>query len=618
MEFITPAFTKGTHNVLNDEVIPRDAASSSLNWLTKDGTISLMRGRRSIGGDGVAGKNYGEHTAYKANGTAVRFRKVSTKVQYLNGSTWNDVITGLTVGDCTFSNYQSLAGAFVYIFDPANGIYKIAVANPASYTSLYDSTKNFKGYGFIDKGRTILWGVQKDPTGLYGSYVDAQNSTTYTTVTGEVTAGTSGTLAFKGGGATRTCFGVAITITASGQVYTDDYNGTLTGSLGGTGTINYTTGAWTVSAGGAGTAAYQWENSNAKGVTDFSKSATRLAGEGFIVRQDAGGDAIRTVIPLGGSYFSMKASSCYQFTLDTTDLAPTNIIFRTNIGVNTLRSAIGTGTGILYMNTANPSYPQLEILKQNTFGDTFDTKPLFPHFRWSDYGYNDVAVESWDSYALVACTSDSTENNRLILADIPTNTVDVTYYGVRCFSKNGGYLYAGDPVSMTTYELFTGFDDNGIAITNEWISRGELYGLNELKKVKKLRFKGTIAPDQALQVWVSTDKDDYIHVGTILGSGEYVDYTTSYAIGTTMIGSGTLGGDDGVFVYNFLMEMKVKLGKFRKRNIKLVATGIGYVSIDYMSDFDISTFGTRLPKKYRTKQNVSTDGATTNLDNPVY
>lgn len=617
MESTVGAFTKGTHNLLNDEIIPKDAASKSLNWLTRDGKIELMRGRRSIGGDGASGKNYGEHTAYMANGTAVRFRNVATKVQYLNGSTWTDVITGLTVGDVVFSNYQSLAGAFVYIFDPVDGIYKIAVANPASYTSLYDSAKNFKGYAYIDKGRSIMWGVAKDPTGLYGSWVDGQNSTVYTSVTGEATTGSSGTLAFKSGGAARTCFGVQITITAGGQVYTDDYNGILTGSAGGTGTINYTTGAWTVSAGGAGTAAYQWENSNVKGVTDFTKSSTRLAGEGFIVRQDAGGDATKVVIPLAGSYFSLKATSCYQFTLDTTDLAPTNIIFRTNIGVKTLRSAIGTGAGILYMNTANPTDPKLEMLRQNAFGDSFDTKPLFPHFKWSNYGYDDVCVESWDSYALVACTYDSAENNRLIMADTASDTVDVTYYGVRCFSKNAGYLYGGDPVSQTTCELFTGFDDNGLAIDNEWVSRGELFGTDKLKKVKRKRYKGQITPDQAVQVYISTDKDDYRLIGTILGSGEYVDYTTSYAIGTTMLGTSTLGGDDEVSAYNFYMEIKANTSKFRKRNIKFVATGIGYVAIELMTDYDIGLFGSRLPKKYRSKQNVSLDGASTNLNDPV-
>jgi len=609
------AFISGTHNLLPDEIIPQDAASSSLNWLTKDGKIELIYGRRSIGGDGDAGKNYGEHTAYKANGTVVRFRKVSTKVQYLNGSTWTDVITGLSLGDVTFANYQSLAGAFVYIFT-LDGIFKIATANPANYATLYDEAKNFKGYGLIDQGRSFLWGRAKDATGLYGSYVDGQDSTVYTTVAGEATTSLAGTLAFKAGGSKRTCFGVSIVIGA--ETFTDDYNGVLTGSVGGTGTINYMTGAYTVSVAGAGVAGYQWEDSNIKGVTDFTKSATRLAGEGFIIRQDSGGDAIKTVIPLDGSYFSIKANSVYQFALDATDLAPTNILFRTDIGVNTLRSAIGTGSGILFMNTANPSKPQLHILKRNPLGDNFDVTPLFPHFKWENYVYTDVMVDSWDQYILVACQYDSAENNRLMLCDVANNTVDTTYYGIRTATKANGMLYGGDSVSQTTYELFTGFDDNGIAILNEWVSKGDTYGSDVLKKTKKYRFGGLISPNQSLQVYVSIDDTAFQHVGTILGSGDYVNYNSSYAIGTTVIGSSTSGGDDEVSVYRYLMELKIRVPKFRKRALKFVATGIGYVALETATDFDIWKYQEKLPKQHRTQQNVSLDGATTDQASPTY
>lgn len=611
-------FTKGTHNLLPDELIPQDAASSSLNWLTKDGKIELIYGRRSIGGDGAAGKNYGEHTGFKADGTVVRFRKVEGKIQYLNGSTWTDIITGLTVGDCTFANYQSLAGAFVYIFDPLNGIYKIATANPGSYTSLYDSSKNFKGYGLIDKGRTFLWGRPEDPTGLYGSKIDPQDSNVYTTVAGEATTSLSGTLAFKGGGATRTCFGVTITLTGTGEVYTDNYNGVLTGNMGGTGTINYTSGAYTLSNAGTGTAGYQWEDSNADGLTDFTKSATRLAGEGFIIRQDARGEATRVVVPFDGSYFSIQGSCVYQFTLDTTDTAPTNILFRTDIGVNTLRSAVGTGAGIIFMNTANPTKPQLHILKRNPLGDNFDVTPLFPHFKWEIYEYTDVLVESWDKYVLVSCKEDSDENNRLMLADIQNDTVDTTYYGIRTATKANGMLYGGDPVSQTTYELFTGFDDNGIAIENQWTSRGETYASDALKKTKKYRFGGLISPQQAVEVYLSIDDREYQHVGTILGSGDYVNYSSTYAIGTTVIGTATVGGDDGETVYRFLMELKVRVPKFRKRKIRFVATGLGYVAFETLTDFDIWEYQNKLPRHYRTQQNVSLDGATTDESSPSY
>ena len=614
------AFVSGTHNLISDELIPNDAATSSLGWLTRDGKIELMYGRQVQGNEGSGGSILGEHTAYKVNGDAVRFRKTSGgKIQYLNASTWIDVITGLSTTELvTFSNYASLAGNFVYISGPTDGLFKINVANPGSYADVYLSTKNFKGWAFIDKGRMIMWGVKKDPTGLYGSYIDGQDSTVYTTVTGEaITDVASGTLAFKAGGARRTCFAVSITDTSSGEVFTDNYDGTLTGSVSGTGTINYMTGAFTITGqSGAGTATYQWEDSSAKGVTDFSKSATRLAGEGFVVRQDSGGDAIKVVIPYEGSYFSLKRFSAYQFTLDILDKNPSNEILRTDIGVETLRSAIPTSTGIVFMNTGNPTRPMLNILERNPVGDNFLVNPLFSHFKFSNYEYADVVLESWDKYILVSCRDDSLKNNRILMCDMIDKTVDVAPYGGSAFTKSSGYLYMGDPNAITSYEMFTGFDDAGLAVVNHWVSSGDKYGTDALKKVKKYRYKGLISPDQSISVYISTDSGDFQLVGTILGSGDYVDYNSTTAIGTSFVGAEPIGGDDQATVYQFLMEIKARLPKHRKRQVKFIANGIGYVALQEMTDFDIWTYEDKLPKQYRIKQNVSVDGATTDMAEP--
>lgn len=617
-------FVSGVHNLLQDTLTPADSARDSLSWLTRDGHIELAYGRQPIGGVGAIGKNYGEHTAFKVDGTAVRFRKVATKIQYLNGTTWTDVITGLTVGDVTFANYQSLAGAFLYIFSQ-DGIYKIVVANPANYTSLYDEAINFKGYAFIDRGRSIFWGNLKDPTGLRGSWIDGQDGVSgadgvYTTVAAEAVSGSgatrTGTLAFKAGGATRTCFGIVIT--DGTESFIDNLNGVLVGSLGGTGTINYTTGAFSVtfntSPSNPVTADYQWENSNLRGVTDFRKSATRLAGEGFVLRQDYGGDAILVVINLDGQYFSMKKSSCYRLELDSADTTPINEVFRTDIGVTSLRGAVGTGRGILFINTANPSKPRLQILARNPLGDNFDVSPLMAHFAFENFSYNDACLFSWDDYIVIGCkrkigATISDENDRLLMCNLRNKTVDISYYGIRSATQLLGILYGGDPVSQTTFELFTGFDDNGQKIQNFWESAGEKFGTDTLKKVKRRRFKGKIDPEQSIQVYVSNDDDDYQLIGTILGSGTYVDYGGSFAIGTIMIGGDVMGGGATTNIYPFYMEIKVRMGKFAKRNIKFVATGYGFASIEEITDFDIWQYQDKMPAKYRSKQNVSLAGA---------
>jgi hypothetical protein len=124
---------------------------------------------------------------------------------------------------------------------------------------------------------------------------------------------------------------------------------------------------------------------------------------------------------------------------------------------------------------------------------------------------------------------------------------------------------------------------------------------------------GLIDPDQAIQVWMDTDDSGFSLVGTIVGSGNYVDYLSPQTIGANFIGEAQIGGDDNVAVYPYFCEIKLKTPKFRKRSIMFRAKGIGYVDISSINDHDILFFDDRIPKKYRVKQNVSLDGKTNNL-----
>jgi len=269
------AFTKGVHNLIDSENIPKDAAQNASNFITKDGKIVLVGGRKLIGAEGSIGKITAFHKGYKVNGEIVLYAKFGTAIKYWNGSSWVDVITGLNENDeYYFDNYSSLAGAFTYINGPG-GYWKIVNSHPTFPKQMYDPLKNFHGKILIDRGRTILWDRnddnKKDPTGLYGSHIDRQNSTVYTTVTGEA-IGSSGSTNYSGVLANftskDTCFGVTImaTVAAGTETFTDDYLGNLTSNFGGTGTINYATMEYSVTFSdvttGAVTSNYQNENSN--------------------------------------------------------------------------------------------------------------------------------------------------------------------------------------------------------------------------------------------------------------------------------------------------------------------------------------------------------------------
>lgn len=59
---------------------------------------------------------------------------------------------------------------------------------------------------------------------------------------------------------------------------------------------------------------------------------------------------------------------------------------------------------------------------------------------------------------------------------------------------------------------------------------------------------------------------------------------------------------------NFFAELNFAQwlpSKYRKRTIKLVATGIGYLSVEMYEDNRVMKFEDRIPKRFRSKQNVS-------------
>jgi len=604
----------------NPQIIPKAASQNSMGWISTDGQIELCRGRLLIGADETAtGYVKGEGWGYTVTGTKVHFRKISTKIQYYNTATelWVDIVTGLTESaEYTFSPYQSLAGTFVYATG-IDGIYKIHTANPGSYSSMYDSTKNYKGYSMITQSRMSMWNVKGALTTHYLSYTDsAQDSSVYTSVSAEAFASLGDTLDFKAGGATRTCFNVRPTITATGEVYTDNYDGTLTGSLGGTGTINYTTGVFTLSNAGVGTVNYSWEDSNVKGVTDFTFSGTRTALQGDVVRQDEGGDAILNIVFHAGSYYSFKTSSVYRLTIASTGLTFENIVFRKNIGLPYWRSVIVTSKGIVFMDTSNVSKPQLTILQPNITGDNLEPVVLGGQFDLSKYVWDACPFGTFGEFIVFSGRDTSILNNtintKLFLYNARRNTVDVLPYGARTISNSDGLLYVGDSLTDNIYNILSGYDDDGETITNYWISKDEDYGSNYLKKVKRLRFSGIISRDQQLQVYISYDNDTYELVGTILGTGSYVDFNTNYTIGSTGIGTSIIGGEgdttDGSF---YLAELKLSSTKFLVRTIKLVSNGIGYLSVNMIDDFNVRRFQQKLPSRYRSKQNVSVDGTLT-------
>jgi hypothetical protein len=540
----TKNYRYGVVNALEDNSIKRGAASDSLNWVTKGDHIELRRGMAYLGSSSLnvgTGKITGLKKVTNSIGTELLFGTYRKKLKYYtttigewteNGS---DLLGSSVVGTdgegseyIFMSEYGSPAGNQMFVNSPnCSGYYKIMVANPGSSLNVYSASKNFNFNIKIDTNRTFGFGRPKDLTGVYGSYIDSQ---TFTTVTAEsvgtgdgVTTHFTKTLAAISG--TRTVFG--LTVTAAGITLTDNYNGSLSASDGSTGTINYITGAlvvdfFTAPAGAvAVTTTYQWEDSNAGGITDFTKSATRTAGQGFVFRQDEGGGPVQSINTFSAVYYCMHSKKTWALTIGVDDTTATNLAYRDRVGIPNERASVETGDGVFYIDDQNPDDVKVRLLTYSIAGSTQVVPvPVSNNLNLNSYRFDQAAAIEWGEYILVACRrSSSTANDRVLLYSKLWKSWDILDYNVSCFEIFEGTLVCGDSISNNFLTLFSGFDDLEEGVTNYWIGNLDELDIQGLKKSKKMYLKGLIAADQSLEVYISVDEGAFALVGTISGAG---------------------------------------------------------------------------------------------------
>jgi len=604
--------------------IPRGSASSSNNWLTVGDKMELRRGRYILGNQNTgAGAVKSLIKAKMSDGSERLYRTEGKKLEYYNSTTeiWGEVGTNVlgTAADgekVSFAEYHSLAGDQLFINSPNGPYLKIMLANPTSYTDVYDSTKNFKGHILIKQNRTFLWGRNADKTGVYGSKID---TATYTTVssenigTGDGTEVTfADTLAFKAGGSKRTCF--AITATDGTETFTDNNDGTLTGSAGGTGTINYTSGSISVTFNTAPTNSqaitsdYQWEDVTVGGICDYTESGTRLAGEGFVIRQDDGGN-LQNIFSLGDQEYCVHEYKTWVLTLTADDTNATNLIYRQKIGIPNRTAGVSTGDGIYIIGLGDDADYEMQLIgyyggndkilprsisKQHTYKKKQVGKDL------SSYTFDQAFMFEWGDYILCTCrTSDSAVNNTMIVYNKVQKLIDITDYYANTLAEYSGTLIAGDPLEDNVYTFFSGWDDDDSEIPNYRELNEDNLDFEGLKKVKDLIVIGEIQKDQQLKVSVSVDNGGFVEVGTILGTGDYVDAGQEISVGRTTVGSKTVGGESGGEVaFRYVWEKTMPTSKFNLIKLRFEALVLGYVSVTEVIYDDIRTKSRKIPTKY--------------------
>lgn len=610
-------FDKGVINNIEQQSIPDGAASDSRNWLTLGDRIELSGGYDIIGTENTGtGRISGLKVSTRADGTKQIFRTRGKKLEYYSLTTldWVEIGsdqlgTAADGEDISFTEYITVAGNQTWLSSPNSSLYKIMTANPGSITDEYNASKNYKGFIKAVLNWIYLWNTKTDKTGIYRSYIDAQ---IFTTVAAEnVGTGTGAqltftdTLVFKAGGARRTCFGIAVT--DGTETFTDNFSGVLTGSAGGTGTINYTTGAISVTFAVAPanlqaiTCDYSWEDSTNNGIADFTFSATRTAAQGDLLREDIGG-AIRNLFNYAEQEYVVHDENTWRVAYSDDDLTVSNRIFRERVGIKNWRAAISTGDGIFYIDTSTPEKPYFRRLTFESNSLEVLPSPITLNIDLAGYVFDQSVSYEWGDYILFFFKSATSSNNDTTMVYHKVwKSIDILDYYVSCAENNAGTLLGGDSLSNNVQRLFTGFTANGSAINNYWIGNLSLLQIDELKKFKRLTIKGQIDVDQSVDVYLSYDDANFVNVGTISGTGDYVSTTPTNVIGSPQVGESEIGGGGtGISAYDYTYEIRVRSPKFDRVKIKFMATDVGYASVSEINYYDIQLYGQKNLNRFRT------------------
>lgn len=614
---IVKNFISGLISSIEPSSLPDGAYSAVNNFITEGDKCSLRRGQLLIEDDAGAGKS----RVYIAEnrGTQVKFKR-SGKGLYYDSNGWVEIGTDLFStdedNDVSFAEYHGIAGDQVWVCSPKVGPLKIMTANPGSYSDQSDTTKNYKGYIKIKQNAMFLWGRIKDISALYRSHIDiGENHTAVANEnigTGDGTTKTfATTLAFKAGGAKRTCFGISAKDASVVESFTDNYDGTLTGDAGGTGTINYMTGAISITFNTAPanldaiTCTHNWEDATSDGIADFTESATRLASEGFFygIRQDAGGE-LMNVLTYKNIEYCIHKHNIWAVTLPADDTTYTNTLFRKNIGIPHWRGAVPTGEGIYMVDDSDEKDPKIRLLTYEQGSTEVIPISISDAIDLTDYRFNLACLFQFGEYILIACRhKDHDYNDTVFLyhrAGIAKGAWDKLDYTALNFGIYDGALWSGDSLTDNVYELFSGTDDDDSKILNHLILNLTDLDFDGLKKTKQLVISGNIGPDQEMTVSGAFDNAPFVELGTILGSGSYVDTGTSVAVGARTLGRDEAGGGGAdITAYNYVKKIKLQQDKFKEVKLKFEATEIGWADISEITYKDIRIKSRKLPTKYR-------------------
>lgn len=588
-------------------------ADDSLNFLTgpQNDHIELRMGTSLLGKTRVLGngKITGMAIGISNSNLQTPYFSYARKIKYYSatdGDTHEVSTDLLPVGangeDIAFSAYSNLAGAWMYWSSQHSSIYKINLANLGTYI---DMAADFHGYMNINFSRMFQWNTFNptqnvtDKNNLLQSYADKTTYQSYTNIAAEVVGSGNGvtktfahTLAQTPGADHQTAF--AVSATDGTENFSDNGDGGLIGTLGGTGTINYITGALSVTfntAPGVGvnniTTSYFYEAKTAS-IVDFSFANPRVAGTGKIYPEYGGGD-LQNSFPFNGNLYNLHSVKAWSLNIPSDDTLANDSIYRQGVGIPYWRAGYPVDEGIIYLDNVRKNEPMIRMLTLQQYSTNTVPDPISNNLDLTKNGFDFPVAHSFGNYYMMSCqamhngTNDPSNDICYIYNKIAGKEMwDKLDVGATCFANYLGLLLYGDPISNNVWELFSGYDDDGAVINNFWQSGAIGGDVDGLWRANRFLIDGYINPSQNFDIMAAFDNGNFVTIGNISGQGTYVDNAQGVLIGSDTIGLQVVGSGSSVNAYHFRYEFVITNSPnlYEYVVVKFVANDVGALQIN--------------------------------------
>lgn len=400
------------------------------------------------------------------------------------------------------------------------------------------------------------------------------------------------------------------------EYFLDDGNGLMASQSGGTGTINYITGDYSLTFNTAPINAkniifaYLQIQDDDKGILDFvPTSGTIVAGDPSVFAQPGMGQ-LMNIMSLSGIFFCFHQFGVYQLGITDNDVTKASQQeYRLNAGIPYYRAAYTTGDGIIFLDTLKLAAPKLRMLvldfSLSSTNPAIIPKSISEQLDLSSYGWDRAVVKEWGDYYVLCGKGTSngvidSNNNLMFLYNKNLGSYDKLDFRANCLDDYYGALLSGDSISSNPLVLFSGFDDLGYNINNYWKSSDLLLGWKGMKKFNRLRVKGLIQSSQNLEIWLSFDGGQYTLWKTVGGNSEYVNKGVPMTVGGPVMGSNIVGGGGMVSAYPYEADFQIGSDLFERvsfmvkgaetldeNGVPITGTGVGYLSVDEIIFEDI-------------------------------